>query len=830
MSAEHWTVHKFGGTSLGHAERLKNAATIIQKDNHRRAVIVSAMGGTTDALIGLLHQAQTRDGDYRNAFGQVLKRHKDTIHALLGDSPNDQTTALLERLEHDAKDIEDVLRVVWLTESYSEELLDFISGYGELWSAQILSAYLNQTSIAAEFIDAREFLTVDHLPSGPKINWEECQRRLQLITQKSSAPVFIITGYIARTSEGKPTTLKRNGSDFSASIIGSLLSAQSITIWTDVNGVMSADPRKVPDAVVSERLSYHEAAELAYFGAKVIHPSTMGPAIAKQIPIFIRNAMAPEQPGTCIHLSQDEPATQAGHAVRGFATIDDIALVNLEGTGMIGVPGIAEKVFRSLSDEGVSVVMISQASSEHSICVAVPLSDGPTAQRTLEEAFLAEIQNGRIQTVDCIHPCTILAAVGDRMAETPGVSGRFFGALGKAGINIRAVAQGSSERNISVVIDQRDAQRGLKAVHAGFYLSDQTISVGLVGPGLIGKALIHQLQHQRESLKTQFNMDFRIRGVANSKQMTLWDTPLEGPFSEDWINSAQTLDLERFRSHIQSDALPHAVIIDCTASDQIAAQTPSWLRHGVHVVTPNKKAPAGGSELQEALQKAKLEGNTHFFSEATVGAGLPVLSTLRDLQKSGDEVFRIEGVLSGTLSHLFNAFDGSTPFSSLVEDARKKGYTEPDPRDDLSGMDVARKALILAREMGWTLELSDIPVHSLVPEHLRDTPSIDDFLSRFSDADAQMHALLDEANEQNSVLRYVAVLEQGGSCRVDLKQYAKDHAFARISGSDNILAFTTRRYKEQPLIIQGPGAGPEVTAGGVFSDLLRLAAHLGARS
>lgn len=831
MSAQSWHVHKFGGTSLANAHRYRSAARIITDAPGKRTVVVSAMAGTTDTLIRLLRQAQERNGNYRSEFGELLTRHRNAISTLMEKGSAGIRESIVQRLEKDAKDIEDILRVIWLTGSFSEELVDYVSGYGELWSAQILAAYFNQEGVTAAFIDARQFLTVDHLQSGPHIDWGESSTRLDALLNKSvGADVLVITGYIAREPSGKSTTLKRNGSDFSASIIGSLLNAESITIWTDVPGVLSADPRKVPDAVVSPELSYHEAAELAYFGARVIHPSTMGPAIDKKIPIFIRNSLDPAQPGSRIHLPQKRESARAGHAVRGFATVDEIALVNLEGTGMIGVPGIAEKVFRNLSDVGVSVVMISQASSEHSICVAVPTSQGDLAQKTLEDAFLAEIKHGRIQTVDVIQPCSILAAVGDRMAETPGVAGRFFGALGRARINIRAVAQGSSERNISVVVDQKDAARGLQAVHAGFYLSDQTISVGLVGPGLIGKALLAQLQAQHDGLKEKLNLDFRIRGVATSTHMQLWDDNFMEPLDDGWKETAVPVDLIRFREHIQTDSLPHAVIVDCTASDAIAAHTPSWLRSGVHVVTPNKKASSGPLSLVQQLDDARRAGNTHFFSEATVGAGLPVLSTLRDLLKTGDHIFRIEGVLSGTLSHLFNSFDGTVPFSALVDDARAKGYTEPDPRDDLSGMDVARKAIILAREMGWKVELQDIPVESLVPAHLQETPSVEDFLKRFSDADPKMQELLQKAQAEDAVLRYVAIIDENEGCRVDLKRYPKTHAFARISGSDNILAFTTTRYQHQPLIVQGPGAGPEVTAGGVFSDLLRLAAHLGARS
>ncbi|MDQ2919902.1 MAG: bifunctional aspartate kinase/homoserine dehydrogenase I, partial [Verrucomicrobiota bacterium] len=691
----------------------------------------------------------------------------------------------------------------------------------ELWSAQMLDAYLNSEGLCSTYLDARKVLTVEPGDNGISVDWKRSQAQTTAWLDGLTSDWIVITGFIASTPEGIPTTLKRNGSDFSASIFGRLLAANSITIWTDVNGVLSADPRLVPDAVVLEEVSYQEATELAYFGAKVVHPNTMAPAIDARIPIYIRNTFNPENRGTKIH-----ERAASDHAVRGFAMVDGMSLLNVEGTGMIGVPGVAHQLFGALREVGVSVVMISQASSEHSICFAIPEAQTKLAQTTLERAFFAALHQNQIQTIDVTPNCSILAAVGDTMVHHPGIAGKFFTALGKAGINIRAIAQGSSERNISAVIDRADSQRALRAVHSAFYLSNQTISIGVIGAGLIGGTFLDQLQTRMEALNREFKIDLRVRGVMNSKRMFL----SEGRSLENWRDSLgkseRSNDLDKFIKHVHAEHLPHAAILDCTSSAELPQQYRGWLESGIHIITPNKKANTATMDFYRALQTTARERNRHYLYETTVGAGLPIINTLRDLVQTGDEVRKIEGVLSGTLSYLFNTFDGTTPFSAIVRDARKKGYTEPDPRDDLSGMDVGRKLVILAREMGLPLELEQVEIESLVPESLR-AGTIEDFLAGLSEHDSRMTEMFRKAEKRGEVLRYVGVIDPNHGCSVGLKSYPRTHAFAGTSGSDNIVAFTTKRYHTQSLIVQGPGAGPEVTAAGVFADLLRLASYLG---
>ena len=813
-----WVVHKFGGTSLADAARYREVATILQREpGARKAVVVSAMAKVTDGLIELVKLARARNDQYLAQADAIQARQLETTAELLPDPQ-----ALRAIIEADFRDLREILRGVYLSRTCSEQTLELISGHGELWSAQLLNSHLNASGIASTWLDARNVLTVEPDTAMPGIDWSRSEKQIEEWLKTATTDWLVITGFVAATADGIPTTLKRNGSDFSASIFGKLLQADSITIWTDVDGVLSADPRLVPEAVVLEEVSYQEATELAYFGANVIHPNTMAPAIENRIPIWIRNTFNPAAAGTRI----GERGAKECEVVKGFATIDGMALVNVEGTGMIGVPGVANRVFAALGEVGVSVVMISQASSEHSICFAIPEAQAALARKTVERAFFAELHHGQIEAIDVTGNCSILAAVGDNMVDHPGVAGKFFSALGKARVNIRAIAQGSSERNISAVIGRADSQRALRAVHAAFYLSNQTLSIGLIGPGHIGGTLLDQLSTQMQTLKDEFKIDLRVRGILNSSRMWLDDRGRSWKGWREALPQSRPANLEAFVDHVQADHFPHAVIVDCTSSAELTGHYPAWLERGIHIITPNKKANSASMDFYRALRASSQATNRHYLYETTVGAGLPIINTLRDLVQTGDQILKIEGVLSGTLAYIFNTLDPSRPFSQVVREAREKGYTEPDPRDDLSGMDVARKLVILAREMGLRLELEDVRIESLVPEALRDG-SVEEFLDRLDEHDQAMAGLLEGARQRDQVLRYVGVIETPGKCSVALQTYPRAHAFARIRGNDNIVAFTTQRYHTFSLIVQGPGAGPEVTAGGVFADLLRLASYLG---
>ena len=815
-----WVVHKFGGSSVADAQKYKNVAKLVAADPEpQKAVVVSAMSKVTDALIELTELARLQNPVYLEKLEALLQRHIQAVQQLL---PTDRQEALIRILHQDFANLKEVLRGVWHVRSSSDRTVELVSGHGEIWSAQFLAAYLQSRGADCRWLDAREVLVVEPGETAVNVVWEESQNRLSKWLTDNPTNQLVITGFVARARDGSSTTLRRNGSDYSASIFGALLDASAITIWTDVDGVLSADPRLVPEAVVLEDLSYQEATELAYFGAKVVHPSTMAPAIRRQIPIWIKNTFHPEALGTKIHSTSNSRAP-----VKGFATVDHVALVNVEGTGMVGVPGVAQRLFGALRDIGVSVIMISQASSEHSICFAIPLDQAQKAKAAVQNAFAVEILNGVIQTIEVSEDSSILAAVGDNMVHRPGLAGKFLSALGRAGVNVRAIAQGSSERNISVVVSREQVTRALRAVHSGFFLSAHTLSIGLIGTGGVGKTLMAQLSESCERLRTELKIDFRVRGVADSKKMLLQDKGLNlSRWSQDLASSSQVVDLTAFAKFIRADHIPHAVIVDCTSNELVARDYEGWLRAGLHVITPNKKANTQEIDYYRALKAAAFECERHYLYETTVGAGLPVINTLRELVRTGDRIQEIEGVLSGTLSFLFNNFSPERPFSEVVSEARQRGYTEPDPRDDLSGMDFARKLVILGREIGLKLELADVKVEPLLPAELN-TGSVDEFLSRLPGHDAKMLELLKAARAKSEVLRYVGRIDANGNASISLRRYPQEHAFSRIQGTDNIVAFRTHRYA-QPLIVQGPGAGPDVTAGGVFADLLRLSSYLGA--
>ena len=821
MAKNRWKIHKFGGSSLADAACFKRVADILLGyDDKRLGVVVSAMGGMTDALIDLAVLAEQDSTDWKPALDAIGTRYADTARELLD---GECLAGLLGDWKEDAKDVADVLQAIALVRSAPQRSRDVVAGYGEIWSARLLASYLQQ--IAADrggrWVDARKIVTVSETELGPTVLWEPSQERFDALIEQNFSGIAVITGFIASDENGHQTTLGRNGSDHSAAIFAALARADELIIWTDVDGVMSADPKRVPEAQVIDRLTYSEAMELAYFGAKVIHPQTLGPAVRNDIPVVIRNSHNPDHPGSRI-----ETAAESDDSIKGITAIGGMALVNLEGSGMIGMPGTADRLFGALKTAGVSVTLISQASSEHSICIAVPNDVAIRARDVIREVFEEELQTGQIQSVDVTESQSIVAVVGDGMEGNPGVAARFFGTLGRAGINIRAIAQGSSERNISAVVDSEEATRALRAAHSGFYLSHKTISIGLIGTGVVGGALLRQIRKQAERLADQFNIDLRVRAVARSEKMLLGDRRIDiANWQDEFDAAAVETDLDVFEAHVNPEHLPHSVIIDCTASDAIAAKYPDWLARGIHIITPNKKAFSGEFDAYRQLQSAADEGSSHYFYETTVGAALPVISTLCDLIYTGDEVRSIRGIFSGTLAYLFNVYDGTKPFSEIVREAKENGYTEPDPRDDLSGMDVARKLTILARELGKPTAIGDFPVRSLVPEALQ-TCSLDEFMAKLPDYDDEIQALYDEATAMGQKLRYIATLDAAGNASVGLESVDGDHPFSNINLTDNIVQFESERYSANPLVIQGPGAGPEVTAGGVFADLLRLASFL----
>jgi len=812
-------VHKFGGTSVADAARYRHVAQLLlARPEAVQVTVVSAMKGVTDALIDLAGLA-ARGGEWRELWHETRARHRGAAVALLGEHAG----TLLEWLDAQFDQLAEILGALAVIGELPREVLDRVQGLGEVYSARLLGEHLRALGHACAVLDAREVLVVNRGDLGVDVDWATSAQRLEQWRQDHPEARVVATGFVARDRAGRITTLGRNGSDYSGAIFAALFEADELHIWTDVDGVLSADPRVVPEAVQLEALSYDEACELAYFGAKVVHPQTMSPAIERGLPIIIRNTFQPEHPGTRISAS-----TSTNGPIKGLTLSPQLAILNLEGTGLIGVPGTAERVFAALRNARVSVVMISQGSSEHSICCVVREEESARAQEALLLAFAHELAVGQVQRVQLTTGVSVLAAVGDGMAGQPGVAARLFESLGRAQVNILAIAQGSSERNISVAIDSQHATRALRAAHAGFWLSPQTFAVGVIGPGNVGAALLEQLAAAQPQLLAKANLDLRVRAIASRTRMLLGERPLEADWRATFAASSQASDLDRFTAHLLDANLPHAVIIDCSGSAEVADRYAGWLAAGIHVVTPNKQAGAGPLARYRAIREAAAGSGARFRYEATVGAGLPVITTLRDLVDTGDRVTSIEGIFSGTLAWLFNRYDGSQPFSQLVAEARAMGYTEPDPRDDLSGMDVARKLVILAREAGREISLEDVSVESLVPESLQ-AGGIDAFMAGLAEGDEAFARRLHGAGERGCVLRYVAQLPPDRAPSVGLVEVPADHAFANLHLTDNIVQFTTGRYCQNPLVVQGPGAGPEVTAAGVFADLLRVAVGEGTR-
>ncbi|KAJ4962534.1 hypothetical protein NE237_022473 [Protea cynaroides] len=830
-----WSVHKFGGTCMGTAKTIQNVAEIVIKDDsERKLVVVSAMSKVTDMIYDLIYKAQSRDESYISALDVLLEKHRLTALELLD---GDDVATFLSRLHHDINNLKAMLRAIYIAGHATESFSDFVVGHGELWSAQMLSFVVRKHGMDCSWMDTRDVLIVNPTSSNQvDPDLPESGRRLEKWLSKNPSKTIIATGFIASTPQNIPTTLKRDGSDFSAAIMGALLRAHQVTIWTDVDGVYSADPRKVSEAVILGTLSYQEAWEMSYFGANVLHPRTIIPVMRDGIPIVIRNIFNLSAPGTVIckpPLREDGDGQSLESLVKGFATIDNVALVNVEGSGMAGVPGTASEIFGTVKDVGANVVMISQASSEHSVCFAVPEKEVKAVAEALQSRFRQALDAGRLSKVEVIPSCSILAAVGQKMASTPGVSATVFSALAKANINVRAIAQGCSEYNITVVLKREDCVRALRAVHSRFYLSKTTIAMGIIGSGLIGGTLLDQLRDQAAVLKGELNIDLRVMGITGSRTMILSDLGIDlSRWREFQKEKGEIANLDKFVQHVHGNHFfPNTVLVDCTADSNIASHYYEWLRRGIHIVTPNKKANSGPLDQYLKVRELQRQSYTHYFYEATVGAGLPIISTLRGLLETGDKILCIEGIFSGTLSYIFNNFLTTRSYSEVVAEAKQAGYTEPDPRDDLSGTDVARKVIILARECGLQLELSDIQLESLVPEPLRGIASAEEFMQKLPQFDIDMSKKQQDAEAAGEVLRYVGVVDViKGKGFVELRRYKKSHPFAQLSGADNIIAFTTSRYKIQPLIVRGPGAGAQVTAAGVFSDVLRLASSLGAPS
>ena len=815
-------VLKFGGSSLATPARIRDVGRILI-DRARREpiiVVVSAFHGVTNQLLECARLAERGDAAYEGILHEITRRHRIAAVRLAGR----RSRAVRERVEGLLAELRDTLHGIKLLRHCPLQALDMAASFGERLSAEIVAAHLARW-LPAVAVDSRQLVVTDDQFTHAAVLFPKTNRVTKAyfarLFRRRARSVPVVTGFIAATEDGRTTTIGRNGSDYSAAIIGAAVGASVVEIWTDVDGVLSADPRFVPSAFALPHISYEEAMELSYFGAKVLHSATIAPAVARKIPILIKNTFNPAASGTLI--SGQKPEGEPPIA-KGISSVDDISLLTLRSASMVGVPGTAERLFRTLAARRVNVILISQASSEHTICFAVRSVDAGNAVAAIESEFRFEMQH-QATRLDHAPKQAIVAVVGDGMKGRPGVSGRVFDALGRHNINISAIAQGASERNISCVIDAAQEVRALNVIHQAFFEKRRRLALAVIGVGNIGGALLQQLHQQRSYLLSQ-GFDPIVVALADSKRfvmnpdgisLSLWREALNG--------SRRAMSPRAFATAAARLELTNAALVDCTADDAIVEAYPKFIDANFHIVTPNKRANVLPWPRYQALQELLRRRQKYFLYETNVGAGLPVMSTLRDLIASGDEVVKIEGILSGTLSYLFNTYDASVPFSELVAEARTLGFTEPDPREDLSGEDVARKLLILAREIGLQMDIDEVRVKSLVPGPLSGGAFSPRFFTAFKKYDNDMRRRFQAAQARGNVLRYVGVLEKRRA-RASLRECPPGHPLASAKGSDNIIAFTTKRYARTPLVVQGPGAGADVTAMGVFSDILKLLHYL----
>src|SRR4051812_47202718 len=814
-------VLKFGGSSLATPATIRGVGRILLEARRREPVIgvVSAFQGVTNQLLECARLAERGDGGFEAAFDAIAKRHRAAVSQLV-KKRRARVRAAVDAL---LTELHSTLQGVHLLRHCPLRALDMTASFGERLSTVIVAAYLDQT-VPSVPVDSRELVVTDDQFTHAAVIFRKTNRKTNAcftqLFRRSPRSIPIVTGFIGATEDGQTTTIGRNGSDYSAAILGAAVGASMIEIWTDVDGVLSADPRIVPAAFVLPKMTYEEAMELSYFGAKVLHSATIAPAVAKRIPILIKNTFNPGAPGTLISRKTGED----DHLAKGITAVGELALLTLRGPGMVGVPGVAGRVFGTLASKGVSVVLISQASSEHTICFSVRSADAARAVEAIRQEFQFEFHAQTMQ-VDVRRDQAILAVVGEGMKGRPGVAGKVFDSLGRQNINISAIAQGASERNISCIIDASQQVRALNAIHQGFFETRQRLALAIVGVGNVGAAVLRQLQQQRAYLLSK-GFDVKVVALANSTRFIADANGIELATWKERLQAASTrMDAATFAERVGAMELTHAALVDCTVGPTIVDAYFAFIDANLHIITPNKWANALPWQRYAALMEKLAARKRHFLFEANVGAGLPIVSTLRDLIASGDEIVRIEGILSGTLSYLFNTFDGSVPFSALVREAHRMAYTEPDPREDLSGQDVARKLLILARQIGLKMDLGEVRVDSLVPKALARGKYSSAFLTAFAREDDAMAERVKRAAARGAVLRYVGVLERGRA-RAGLKEFPRDHPVAAAKGSDNVIAFTTRRYSRTPLVVQGPGAGADVTAMGVFSDILKLLHYL----